>query len=54
MWVRNHEGVFIFINITKYHSAKQLYKDIWKIKFNIELDDDGNDFNDEILRLINS
>lgn len=55
MWIRNHEGDFVFIDITTYNSEIQMYKDIWKIKFNIKLEDDEqNDFNNEIMRLINS
>ena len=52
MWVRNYEGKFIFIDISTYCQANELYKDIWKIKYNVELENDKIDFNRVIVRLI--
>ena len=52
MWIRNYKGELVFIDITAYDSETELYQDIWKITFNEELEDNNNDFNREIMRLI--
>ena len=40
MFVRNYLGKMVKIDISKYYSDKDLYKALWKIKYNIVLDDD--------------
>ena len=53
MWIRNYEGNLVYFDITKYHNEKDLYCALWKIKFNVNIDDDIN-FNNELMTLINS
>ena len=52
MWIRNYKGDFVFIDIIQYDSEVELYQDLWKIKFNEELEENEIDFNREIMRLI--
>jgi len=53
MWIRNYQGKLVYLNITKYHNEKDLYSALWKIKFNVNIDNDIN-FNDELMSIINS
>jgi hypothetical protein len=52
MWIRNYQGKLVFLNITKYHNEKELYAALWKIKFNVNIDDIN--FNEELISMINS
>ena len=52
MWMRNYQGKLVYLNITKYHNEKDLYCALWKIKFNVNIDDDIN-FNHELMSIIN-
>jgi len=53
MLIRNYEGKLVHLNITKYNTEKDLYCALWKIKFNIDVDEHIN-FNREILSIIRS
>ena len=52
MLVRNYLGKMIKIDISKYYSDKDLYKALWKIKYNIVLDDDKYVLLDDIIDFI--
>ena len=51
MYIRDYKGNLVFFDITKYKNEKQLYKALWKIKFNINIKKDI-DFNSELMALI--
>lgn len=53
MFIRNHEGKLVNLDITKYNNEKDLYCALWKIKFNIDIVENIN-FNREILSIIRS
>ena len=52
MFVRNYLGKMVEIDISKYYSDKDLYKALWKIKYNIVLDDDKYVLLDDIIDFI--
>jgi hypothetical protein len=52
MWIRNYEGKLVYFDITKYHNETDLYIKLWKIKFNINLNEEQVDFNNELMQLI--
>ena len=52
MWIRNYEGKLVYFDITKYHNEFDLYIKLWKIKFNVNLNEDQVDFNNELMQLI--
>ena len=52
MWVRNYEGKLVYFDITKYYNEIDLYIALWKIKFNINIDEKYIDFNHELMQLI--
>jgi|UniRef100_A0A6C0CNU5 hypothetical protein len=52
MFVRNYLGKMVKIDISKYYSDKDLYKALWKIKYNIVLDDDKYVLLDDIIDFI--
>ena len=54
MWIRNYEGKLVYFDITKYHNETDLYIKLWKIKFNININEDQIDYNHELMQLINS
>ena len=54
MYVRNYSGKIVKIEISKYYSDKDLYKAFWKIKYNINLDDDKYVLIDDIIEFINN
>jgi len=54
MFVRNYMGKMVKIDISKYYSDKEFYNALWKIKYNITLDDDKYVLIDEIIEFINN
>ena len=52
MWIRNYEGKLVYFDITKYHNETDLYIKLWKIKFNIDINEDHIDYNHELMQLI--
>ena len=52
MFVRNYLGKMVKIDISKYYNDKDLYKALWKIKYNIVLDDDKYVLLDDIIDFI--
>ncbi len=52
MWIRNYEGKLVYFDITKYHNETDLYIKLWKIKFNININEEHIDFNHEMMQLI--
>ena len=52
MWIRNYEGKLVYFDITKYHNETDLYIKLWKIKFNININEDQIDYNHELMQLI--
>jgi len=53
MWIRNCKGTIVYLDITKYHNEQDLYKELWKIKYNIIIQNTDNNFNQELMALIN-
>jgi hypothetical protein len=37
MYIRNHEGKLVKFGWKKYRSEKQLYQQLWKIMYNVNL-----------------
>ncbi len=54
MFVRNYKGKLVEIDISKYYSDKDFYNVLWKIKYNITLDNDKYILIDEIIDFINN
>lgn len=54
MFVRNYSGKIVKIDVSKYYSDKDLYKVLWKIKYNINLDNDKYILLDDIIDFINN
>lgn len=52
MYIRDYKGNIVYFDITKYKNEKQLYKALWKIKFNINIAKKDIDFNSELMGLI--
>tara|TARA_A100001011_G_scaffold399267_2_gene507093 strand:+ start:955 stop:1131 length:177 start_codon:yes stop_codon:yes gene_type:complete len=52
MYIRNSEGKIVFLDMSKIKSNKELYCNIWKIKYNIDLTK-HNKFNDKLKNFIN-
>jgi len=52
MWIRNYEGNLVNFDITKYHNERDLYIKLWKIKFNVDINRNQADFNNELIQLI--
>jgi len=53
MWIRSYKGNLIFVDITKYFNEKDLYGEIWRIKYNIVIEEE-EDFNAELISMIES
>ena len=53
MWIRNYLGKLVYFDITKYHNEVDMYITLWKIKFNINLNEKEIDYNEELIELIN-
>jgi hypothetical protein len=51
MWIRNYKGKIVYFDITKYHNEKDLYQDLWKIKYNLIIQAEDN-FNQELMSLM--
>ena len=52
MWIRNYEGNLVYFDISKYHNEKDLYIKLWKIKFDVDINRNQVDFNNELMQLI--
>ena len=52
MYIRTSEGNLVFIDMSKIKSDKELYCNIWKIKYNIDLTKHIK-FNDTLKKFIN-
>jgi hypothetical protein len=38
MYIRNHTGSLIFIDVSKFSNEGEFYKFLWKQKYNIKID----------------
>lgn len=54
MFVRNYMGKIEMLDVSKYYSDTDFYNALWKIKYNITLDDDKYVLIDEIIEFINN
>jgi hypothetical protein len=54
MFVRNYIGKLVKLDTSKYYSDKDFYNVLWKIKYNIILEDDKYVLIDEIIEFINN
>ena len=46
MYIRNYKGKMVAFNWQQYHSEKELYRALWKIRYNIEYSDDSDNIHD--------
>ena len=53
MYIRNNKGKLIFVDMSKIKSDKELYCNIWKIKYNINLRKKEMKFNTELINFVN-
>tara|TARA_B100001142_G_C13791097_1_gene444936 strand:- start:50 stop:229 length:180 start_codon:yes stop_codon:yes gene_type:complete len=53
MYIRNNNGKLVFIDMSKIKSDKELYCNIWKIKYNINLRKKEMKFNNELINFVN-
>lgn len=51
MYIRNHKGKMVFFNWRDYSSEKEMYCALWKISYNIDLNDE-KDYNKELVDFI--
>ena len=49
MYIRNYEGNIIFFDKNKYAFEYDMYKDLWKILYNVDLDDDKNNVMSDLI-----
>tara|TARA_B100000424_G_C22636258_1_gene352114 strand:+ start:169 stop:348 length:180 start_codon:yes stop_codon:yes gene_type:complete len=53
MYIRNNKGKLVFVDMSKIKSDKELYCNIWKIKYNINLRKKEMKFNSELINFVN-
>ncbi len=53
MYIRNNKGKLIFVDMSKIKSDKELYCNIWKIKYNINLKKKELNFNNQLINFVN-
>ena len=52
MYIRNYEGNIIFFDKKKYAFEYDMYKDLWKILYNVDLDEDKNNVMSDLIDFI--
>ena len=52
MYIRNYEGNIIFFDKNKYAFEYDMYKDLWKILYNVDLDEDKNNVMSDLIDFI--
>lgn len=53
MYIRDKNGKLVKFEWKKYNSEKQMYKKLWKILYNIELNENDKNMNDYLIQYIN-
>ena len=53
MLVRNYRGKFVEFNIKDYSNERDMYLELWKIKYNITIDVKKINTNEQLKRFIN-
>ena len=53
MLIRNYRGKFVEFNIKDYLNEKDMYLELWKIKYNITIDVKKINTNEQLKRFIN-
>ena len=51
MYIRDYKGKMVMFNWRDYNSEKELYRALWKICYNIKIED-PKDYNQELLDFI--
>ena len=52
MYVRNYLGKIVLFEQSKYKNEEHMYRALWKILYNIEMDVDEGDTNKELIDFI--
>jgi hypothetical protein len=52
MIVRNYKGKLVYFDINKYPNEKEMYIELWKIKYNIILPYSQTNTNEKILNYL--
>ena len=54
MYIRNYNGEIVFFDRNKYAFEYDMYKDLWKIQYNVNLDKDKNNVMLDLIDFIKS
>tara|TARA_B100000029_G_C17435445_1_gene909479 strand:+ start:96 stop:317 length:222 start_codon:yes stop_codon:yes gene_type:complete len=52
MYIRNYNGEIVFFDRNKYAFEYDMYKELWRILYNIDLDEDKNNVMSDLIDFI--
>ena len=52
MYIRNYKGEIVYFNINEFAFEYDMYKDLWKILYNVDLDEDKNNVMSDLIDFI--